>query len=79
MDEQSTPSDMEASPLLGGSPERRRRSRWQAAAACATATLGLVALARGGRSVPTGAAAGAQLVLYGQVPTADNTDLVPPP
>ena len=33
MDEQSAPADMEASPLLGGSPERRRRSRWQAAAA----------------------------------------------
>ena len=86
MDEQST-RDMEASPLLGGSPERRRRSRWQAAAAVAAATLGTVALARGRRSAvaaPPGpaAAAPAANALYDkswQVPTTDNTDLVVPP
>mmetsp|Transcript_12889 Transcript_12889/g.38369 ORF Transcript_12889/g.38369 Transcript_12889/m.38369 type:complete len:574 (-) Transcript_12889:38-1759(-) len=41
----------EAAPLLGGSsPTTKRRSRWQAAAAVA-ATLGVVALSRGGRTV----------------------------
>ena len=70
----------EAAPLLGGSQSLKRRSRWRAAAAAAAATLGVVALARGGRTAPTGAAAAAPPVLYGwQVPTTDNTDLVPPP
>ena len=80
------PPDVESSPLLGGSPERRRRSRWQAAAAMAAATLGVVALARGGRTVPTDANAAAapatKNALYDkswQVPTTDNTDLVQPP
>ena len=35
----------EATPLMGGSPSLKRRSRWQAAAAAAAATLGAVALA----------------------------------
>ena len=87
MDEQSTPADVESSPLLGGSPERRRRSRWQAAAAAAAATLGVVALARGGRtdvapSANAAAAPATKNALYDkswQVPTTDNTDLVQPP
>ena len=87
MDEQSTPSDMESSPLLGGSPSQKRRSRWQAAAAVAAATLGTVALARGRRSAvaPSANAAAAPATknaLYDkswQVPTTDNTDLVVPP
>ena len=63
----------EATPLMGGSPSKQRRSRWQAAA-CATATLGVVALARGSRTAPTAANAGAQPVLYDRhVPTTANT------
>ena len=50
----------EAAPLMGGSPSLKRRSRWQAAAAAAAATLGVVALARGGRTAPTGAAGARQ-------------------
>ena len=74
----------EATPLMGGSPSKQRRSRWQAAAACATATLGVVALARGGRSdvAPSANAAAAPVATYEkswQVPTTDNTDLVQPP
>ena len=77
---ESTPAAMEeAAPLLGASPSKQRRSRWQAAAAAAAATLGVVALARGGRTAPTDAGAAAPPVLYGQVPTTDSTDLVPPP
>ncbi len=50
-DDQSTPQTMEeAAPLLGGSQTTtKRRARWQAAAAVA-ATLGVVALSRGGRT-----------------------------
>ena len=38
----------EAAPLLGGSPTTTKRKRWQAAAA--VATIGVVALTRGGRT-----------------------------
>ena len=83
--DQSTPTAMEeAAPLLGASPSKQRRSRWQAAAAAAAATLGVVALARGGRSdvAPSANAAAAPAATYDkswQVPTTDNTDLVQPP
>ena len=71
---------MEEAARSGRQPITKRRSRWQAAAAAAAATLGVVALARGGRTAPTGAAAGrSQCSTTSGSADTDTTDLVPPP
>ena len=83
MDEQSTPADMESSPLLGGSPSkpavalagrrrgRRRDARGRGAARARPERRRTISQRR--------RRAGRDLRPVLQVPTTDNTDLVQPP
>ena len=83
MDEQGTPKDVEASPLLGGSPARRR-PRWPALAlAAAAATLGAVAVTRSSspttRSSSAAAARTARTAHQKLYSTTDESTLIVPP
>ena len=75
---ESTPAAMEeAAPLLGASPSKQRRSRWQAAAAVQPRRSGSWRWRAAAGTAPTRRAGRADKCW--QVPTADNTALVPPP